>query len=74
LILSGTPANSRAMAVGDVVEVEVEGVGRLLNKVAEAPNAAHVLGHQPTDSDEVRRIALGGDIFKDAPFLRGVAR
>lgn len=33
LILSGTPANGRSMALGDVVEVEVTGVGRLANTV-----------------------------------------
>lgn len=61
IILTGTPANSRPMNVGDVVEVEVSGVGRLSNTVAEVPLASHPIGHQPTDTDNVRRIALGGD-------------
>jgi 5-oxopent-3-ene-1,2,5-tricarboxylate decarboxylase/2-hydroxyhepta-2,4-diene-1,7-dioate isomerase len=34
VILSGTPANSRPMEPGDVVEVEIEGLGRLTNTVA----------------------------------------
>jgi 5-oxopent-3-ene-1,2,5-tricarboxylate decarboxylase/2-hydroxyhepta-2,4-diene-1,7-dioate isomerase len=61
LILSGTPANSRPMAIGDVVEVEVTGVGRLTNTVQEIPAPTHNVGHGPTDTDAVRRVALGGD-------------
>jgi 5-oxopent-3-ene-1,2,5-tricarboxylate decarboxylase/2-hydroxyhepta-2,4-diene-1,7-dioate isomerase len=61
LILSGTPANSRPMAIGDVVEVEVTGVGRLTNTVQEIPAPTHNVGHGPTDTDTVRRVALGGD-------------
>lgn len=61
LILSGTPANSRPMAIGDVVEVEVTGVGRLSNTVQEVPAPAHAVGHGPTDSEAVQRVALGGD-------------
>jgi 5-oxopent-3-ene-1,2,5-tricarboxylate decarboxylase/2-hydroxyhepta-2,4-diene-1,7-dioate isomerase len=64
VILSGTPKNSRPMNVGDLVEVEVSGLGRLANRVAEAPSPAHRIGHQPTDSDAVRRVALGSDFFK----------
>jgi 5-oxopent-3-ene-1,2,5-tricarboxylate decarboxylase/2-hydroxyhepta-2,4-diene-1,7-dioate isomerase len=61
VILTGTPANSRPMALGDVVEVEVTGVGRLTNTVAEAPAPVHAVGHQPMDTDGIRRVALGGD-------------
>jgi 5-oxopent-3-ene-1,2,5-tricarboxylate decarboxylase/2-hydroxyhepta-2,4-diene-1,7-dioate isomerase len=61
VVLTGTPANSRPMAPGDVVEVEVDGLGRLTNTVAEAPAPAHEVGHQPTSGDAVARVALGGD-------------
>ncbi len=61
IILSGTPKNSRPMNVGDLVEVEVTGLGRLSNKVVEAPAPTHKVGHQPTDTDSVRRVALGSD-------------
>jgi 5-oxopent-3-ene-1,2,5-tricarboxylate decarboxylase/2-hydroxyhepta-2,4-diene-1,7-dioate isomerase len=61
IILSGTPKNSRPMNVGDLVEVEVSGLGRLSNKVVEAPAPVHRVGHQPTDTDSVRRVALGSD-------------
>ena len=58
IVLTGTPANSRPMQPGAVVEVDVEGVGRLQNRVAEIAAPAHDVGHQPTDSKAVRRVAL----------------
>ena len=61
VILTGTPANSRPMGPGDIVEVEVTGLGRLTNRVQDIPAPAHDVGHQPTDTAAVRRVALGGD-------------
>ena len=61
VIMSGTPRNSRPMNVGDLVEVEVTGLGRLSNRVVESPAPAHHVGHQPTDTEAVRRVALGSD-------------
>lgn len=58
IVLTGTPANSRPMQPGDVVDVDVEGVGRLQNRVAEIAAPANEVGHQPTDSKAVRRVAL----------------
>ena len=62
LILTGTPANSRPMQPGDVIEVEVSGLGRLMNTVAERPTPTEAVGHQPTRSEAVRRVALGSDL------------
>ncbi len=70
VILTGTPANSRPMDVGDVVEVEVSGIGRLTNRIAEAPAPTHEVGHQPTDSKNVRAVALGSEYRR----LRDIAR
>ena len=61
IVLTGTPANSRPMQPGDVVEVEVTGLGRLTNKVQDTPAPTHDVGHQPTDTAAVTRVALGGD-------------
>jgi 5-oxopent-3-ene-1,2,5-tricarboxylate decarboxylase/2-hydroxyhepta-2,4-diene-1,7-dioate isomerase len=61
LILSGTPANSRPMQPGDTIEVEVSGLGRLRNYVVSGPDPRATVGHMPTDSAEVRRVALGCD-------------
>ena len=61
LVLTGTPANSRAVDPGDIIEVEITGIGRLRNEVIEGEAPKAKLGHHPTDSEEVRRIALGND-------------
>ena len=39
VLLSGTPANSRPVQPGDVVEVEVEGLGRLTNHIVTGPTS-----------------------------------
>lgn len=62
MIFSGTPANSRPVQPGDVVEVEVDGLGRLTNHVVEGPEPIRSdVGAQPTSSEEVVSTALGGD-------------
>lgn len=61
LILTGTPANSRPVGPGDVVTVEVEGLGALTNEVAEGEEVNPALGAKPTRSEEVVSTALGGD-------------
>ncbi len=62
LLLSGTPANSRPVQPGDVVAVEVEGLGRLENHVVAGPTPIRGdVGAQPTSSEEVESTALGGD-------------
>ena len=62
LIFSGTPANSRPVQPGDVVTVEVEGLGALTNTVVAGPTPVRDdVGAQPTESEEVRSTALGGD-------------
>jgi 5-oxopent-3-ene-1,2,5-tricarboxylate decarboxylase/2-hydroxyhepta-2,4-diene-1,7-dioate isomerase len=62
VLLSGTPANSRPVQPGDLVEVEVEGLGRLSNHVVAGPApVAAGYGAQPTESEEVISTAFGGD-------------
>lgn len=62
VILSGTPANSRPVEPGDVVEVEVEGLGTLRNTIVEGSVPVREdVGAQPSDSEEVVSTALGGD-------------
>ena len=61
VVLTGTPANSRPLAPGDVVEVDVTGLGRLTNTVAEIEAPHALVGHEPTQSDAVKRVALGSD-------------
>ena len=62
VILSGTPANSRPVEPGDVVEVEVEGLGVLRNTIVEGSvPVLDDVGAQPSESEEVISTALGGD-------------
>lgn len=62
MLFSGTPANSRPVEPGDVVEVEVEGLGTLRNHIVHGPTAIRAdVGAQPTESEEVVSTALGGD-------------
>ncbi len=62
LLLSGTPAISRTVYPGDVVEVEVEGLGVLRNHIVSGPTPIRTdVGAQPTESEEVLSTAQGGD-------------
>ncbi|MEZ5649808.1 MAG: fumarylacetoacetate hydrolase family protein [Burkholderiaceae bacterium] len=61
LILTATPANSRPLDVGDLIEVEVTGIGRLSNRIVAAPAPRAPVGHQPSGSAEVVRVAQGND-------------
>jgi 5-oxopent-3-ene-1,2,5-tricarboxylate decarboxylase/2-hydroxyhepta-2,4-diene-1,7-dioate isomerase len=60
--MSGTPAISRTVYPGDVVEVEVEGLGTLRNHIVAGPAPIRDdVGAQPTESEEVLSTAQGGD-------------
>jgi len=61
VVLSGTPANSRPVKPGDVVEVSVGGLGTLTSHVVEGSAVADGFGAQPTASEEVISTAFGGD-------------
>jgi 5-oxopent-3-ene-1,2,5-tricarboxylate decarboxylase/2-hydroxyhepta-2,4-diene-1,7-dioate isomerase len=62
LLLSGTPATSRTVYPGDIVEVEVEGLGTLRNHIVSGPTPIRTdVGAQPTESEEVLSTAQGGD-------------
>lgn len=62
ILLSGTPANSRTVYPGDVVTVEVEGLGALTNTIVSGPTPIRTdVGAQPSDSEEVMSTAQGGD-------------
>ena len=62
LLLSGTPAISRTVYPGDIVEVEVEGLGTLRNHIVSGPTPVRTdVGAQPSESEEVLSTAQGGD-------------
>jgi 5-oxopent-3-ene-1,2,5-tricarboxylate decarboxylase / 2-hydroxyhepta-2,4-diene-1,7-dioate isomerase len=58
ILLSGTPANSRPVEPGDVVEVEVDGIGRLSNRIVEAKEDLAAVGVVPADTPNARHVAL----------------
>jgi 5-oxopent-3-ene-1,2,5-tricarboxylate decarboxylase / 2-hydroxyhepta-2,4-diene-1,7-dioate isomerase len=60
LIMTGTPANSRPVNPGDTVVVEVEGLGRLVNTIAEGETPISTeAGWPPSASEKVTGVALG---------------
>lgn len=64
VILMGTPCHSRSVDAGDTVACDITGLGRVAGTVVavDAPRASALgVGHQPTDTPEVRRVALGFD-------------
>ncbi|NUT42550.1 MAG: FAA hydrolase family protein [Thermoactinospora sp.] len=62
VLLSGTPAGSRPVQPGDLVEVSVDGLGTLASRIVAGPAAIRAdVGAQPTASEEVLSTALGGD-------------
>jgi 5-oxopent-3-ene-1,2,5-tricarboxylate decarboxylase/2-hydroxyhepta-2,4-diene-1,7-dioate isomerase len=58
VLLTGTPANSRPVEPGDVVEVEVEGIGRLRNRVIELDRELEDVGAAPEVSAQTLHVAL----------------
>jgi 5-oxopent-3-ene-1,2,5-tricarboxylate decarboxylase/2-hydroxyhepta-2,4-diene-1,7-dioate isomerase len=58
VVLTGTPANSRPMQPGDVVEVEIDGIGRLANIVEEWDVELSGPGEQPETSANTLHVAL----------------
>src|SRR5581483_2126658 len=61
IILTGTPANSRPVEPGDLVEVELEDAGRLRSPIVEAAEPIAPIGAMPRVSADVRAAALGAN-------------
>ena len=59
MILTGTPAGSRPVEPGDVVEVELRGLSSVRNPVVEAGEPIAPFGAQPRVSPATRAAALG---------------
>jgi 5-oxopent-3-ene-1,2,5-tricarboxylate decarboxylase/2-hydroxyhepta-2,4-diene-1,7-dioate isomerase len=58
VILTGTPANSRPVEIGDVVEVEASGIGKLTNTVVELDRDLVNVGDPPMISANTLHVAL----------------
>jgi 5-oxopent-3-ene-1,2,5-tricarboxylate decarboxylase/2-hydroxyhepta-2,4-diene-1,7-dioate isomerase len=58
VLLTGTPANSRPVEPGDVVAVEVDGIGRLENTVVQLERDLEPVGDQPAVTANTLHVAL----------------
>ena len=58
VLLTGTPANSRPVEPGDLVAVEVDGIGRLENPVVELDRELEPVGEQPAVTANTLHVAL----------------
>jgi 5-oxopent-3-ene-1,2,5-tricarboxylate decarboxylase / 2-hydroxyhepta-2,4-diene-1,7-dioate isomerase len=58
VLLTGTPANSRPVDPGDVVEVEVDGIGRLRNTIVELERPLAEVGEAPAVTANTLHVAL----------------
>ncbi|HZE03708.1 MAG TPA: fumarylacetoacetate hydrolase family protein [Solirubrobacteraceae bacterium] len=58
VLLTGTPANSRPVSPGDVVVVEVDGIGRLENHVVQSEEEMEPVGEQPMVTAQTLHVAL----------------
>jgi 5-oxopent-3-ene-1,2,5-tricarboxylate decarboxylase / 2-hydroxyhepta-2,4-diene-1,7-dioate isomerase len=58
VLLTGTPANSRPVEPGDVVAVEVDGIGRLENPVVALERELELVGEQPAVTANTLHVAL----------------
>ncbi|MCL6549001.1 MAG: fumarylacetoacetate hydrolase family protein, partial [Alicyclobacillus sp.] len=58
VLLTGTPAHSRPAEPGDVVAVEITGIGRLENRVVEADDEAQAVGEPMRVSAATLHVAL----------------
>jgi 5-oxopent-3-ene-1,2,5-tricarboxylate decarboxylase/2-hydroxyhepta-2,4-diene-1,7-dioate isomerase len=58
VLLTGTPANSRPVEPGDVVAVEVDGIGRLENTVVALERDLETIGERPEVTANTLHVAL----------------
>jgi 5-oxopent-3-ene-1,2,5-tricarboxylate decarboxylase/2-hydroxyhepta-2,4-diene-1,7-dioate isomerase len=58
VLLTGTPAHSRPVEIGDVVVVEISGIGRLENTIVELDRDLVPVGDQPKVTEQTLHVAL----------------
>ena len=61
VILTGTPANAALVEPGDEVEIELDGHGKLCNRIVEADEAFPDFGAQPKIAPATRAAAMGSN-------------
>ncbi|HTP19172.1 MAG TPA: fumarylacetoacetate hydrolase family protein [Solirubrobacteraceae bacterium] len=58
VLLTGTPAHSRPVEPGDIVAVEIEGIGRLENTIVQSEEPLPDVGEQPAVTAQTLHVAL----------------
>jgi 5-oxopent-3-ene-1,2,5-tricarboxylate decarboxylase / 2-hydroxyhepta-2,4-diene-1,7-dioate isomerase len=58
VLLTGTPAHSRPVEIGDVVAVDISGIGRLENTIVELDHDLVPIGDQPRVTEQTLHVAL----------------
>lgn len=58
VLLTGTPANSRPVEPGDLVSVDISGIGRLDNTIVELDRHLVPVGDQPRITEQTLHVAL----------------
>jgi 5-oxopent-3-ene-1,2,5-tricarboxylate decarboxylase / 2-hydroxyhepta-2,4-diene-1,7-dioate isomerase len=58
VILTGTPAHSRPVEIGDVVTVEITGIGTLENTIVELERDLEPYGYPPAITEQTLHVAL----------------
>lgn len=58
VLLTGTPAHSRPVKIGDLVAVDVSGIGRLENVIVELDRDLVPIGDQPRVTEQTLHVAL----------------
>jgi 5-oxopent-3-ene-1,2,5-tricarboxylate decarboxylase/2-hydroxyhepta-2,4-diene-1,7-dioate isomerase len=74
VILTGTPAGAGVAEPGDVVEVELEGLGSVRNPVVDADAPTPSFGSQPRVDDETRAQATGVAVPRFKPLSAETTR
>ena len=59
IILTGTPAGASLVTAGDVVSVELEGVGTVTSRIVDADRPLAAYGAMPRATPEARAFAIG---------------
>jgi 5-oxopent-3-ene-1,2,5-tricarboxylate decarboxylase/2-hydroxyhepta-2,4-diene-1,7-dioate isomerase len=58
VLLTGTPAHSRPVEIGDVVAVDISGIGRLENTIVDLERDLVQIGDQPRITEQTLHVAL----------------
>ena len=72
VLLTGTPAHSRPVEIGDVVAVDISGIGRLENTIVELDRDLVPIGDQPRVTEQTLHVALAIPEEEARALVRGV--